>query len=141
MSVSAEPPPAGTWCVAPDRIAAIWPHVAPWLTAAADRCGDWTADALRELLLRGEALLWVLWDGQALCAACVTEAVGVPRGRILRVLACGGRRLRNWVEALAPIEAYARDLGCRAIRIEGRRGWQRVLPDYRLAWICIEKEL
>lgn len=138
MSASAE-----TLCVAPDRVPKMWPHVARWLTAAAEKCGDWTSTAILDALLKGDALLWVLWDGEQLKAACVTEAVIVPRGKILRVLACGGARATSWSEAFAPIERYARELGCRAIRIEGRRGWQRVFEaqNYRLAWVCIEKGL
>lgn len=138
MSASVE-----TLCVAPDRIPQMWPHVARWLATAAERCGDWTPMALLDVLVKGEALLWVLWDGDRLKAACVTEVVIVPKGKILRVLACGGGRAASWPQAFAPIEAYARELRCTAIRIEGRKGWQRVFErqHYRLAWVCIEKGL
>jgi len=130
-----------TLCVAPDRVPAMWPHVARWLTTAAEKCGDWTPMALRDVLVKGDALLWVRWDGEQLKAACVTELVIVPRGKILRVLACGGGKAGDWPAAFAPIERYAREQGCNAIRIEGRRGWQRVFADYRQAWVCIEKGL
>ncbi|MGO4714753.1 hypothetical protein [Bradyrhizobium sp. 2TAF24] len=136
MSASAE-----TLCVPPERVAVIWPHVEGFLRAAVERCGDWTLPTLRGCLDRQEMLLWVLWDGAAIRAAAVTEVVIVPRGKICRIVACGGARAVRWPRALAPIEAYARDLGCCAMRIDGRRGWQRVFADYATQWITLEKGL
>ena len=136
MSASVE-----TLCVAPDRVDAMWPHVSEWLKAAAERCGDWTLTAIRDCLFNKECLLWVLWDGQRLRAACVTEVVILPRGKVCRVVACGGENASSWNGAFAPIEKYAKELGCVSMRIEGRKGWQRVFPDYGLEWICLEKGL
>ncbi|MBR1219437.1 hypothetical protein JQ557_15645 [Bradyrhizobium sp. U87765 SZCCT0131] len=136
MSRSAE-----TLCVPPERVALVWPHVEGFLGAACARSGDWTLEALRGALDRVEMLLWVLWDGEAFRAAAVTEVMIVPRGKICRIVVCGGRRATSWPHALAPIEAYARELGCTAMRVDGRRGWQRVLDNYAMQWITLEKRL
>lgn len=130
-----------TLCVAPDKVEAMWPFVEAWLRAAAERCGDWTIDAIRDALRRHELLLWVLWDGERLRAATVTEVVIVPRGRVCRIVACGGCKAVPWPRALAPIERYARDLGCVAMRIDGRAGWMKIFDDYDLVWVALEKEL
>ena len=140
MSRSAEIA-AETLCVPPERVDEVWPHVESFLGAACARSGDWTLEALRGAIDRIEMLLWVLWDGEKLCAAAVTEVVIVPRGKICRIVVCGGERAVPWPQALAPIEAYARALGCMAIRIDGRRGWQRVFEDYAMQWITLEKRL
>lgn len=128
-------------CIRPERIQYYWPLVSDWLASSTNKCGDWTITALLDSLVRGESLLWVQCLNDVPTAACVTQVVQTRKGKILTINALGGTRADAWPQAFAPIEAYARDLGCRAIRFEGRRGWQRVFPDYDLKWICLEKEL
>lgn len=135
LSASAE-----TLCVAPDRIASLWPYVSEWLEAACNRCGDWTLAALRQCLDAEQMLLWIVWDGEKLCSATVTELVIVPKGKICRVVVHGGAEVR-WLAAIKPIERYAREAGCVAMRVDGRKGWARVLSDYEQTWITLEKRL
>lgn len=86
-------------------------------------------------------LLWVRWDGDKLRAAAVTQIAVVPRGKVCTVVACGGERAGGWKDAIAPIEAYAKDQGCVATRIHGRRAWAKVFDDYDLEWVALEKRL
>ena len=48
---------------------------------------------------------------------------------------------REWLPLLGALERYARAEGCKAMRIFGRRGWERLLPDYKPARVLLEKEL
>lgn len=136
MSVSAD-----TFCVDPGRIDEIWPHVLGWLQTATEKCGDWTVDVIRDALLSEEMLLWVRWDGTALRAATVTELMTVPRGKVCQIVVCGGEKVGSWQEAIAPIEKYASEQGCVAMRIHGRIAWTKIFPDYDLEWVALEKRL
>ena len=40
--------------------------------------------------------------------------------------------MKLWLHLLDGIEAFARAEGCDAMRIIGRKGWARVLKDYRV---------
>jgi hypothetical protein len=55
--------------------------------------------------------------------------------------ACGGSNSKEWLPLLAGLERYAKAEDCKAMRIFGRRGWERLLPDYKPARILLEKEL
>ncbi len=136
MSVSAD-----TFCVDPSRVREMWPHVARWLADAVAKCGDWTITALLDGLAAEQMLLWVRWDGDKLRAAAITQITIVPRGKICTVLACGGERAGCWKAAIEPIENYAKDQGCVAVRIQGRMAWARVFDDYDPEWITLEKGL
>ena len=50
-------------------------------------------------------------------------------------------RTPAWIGLIARLEDYAKGEGCRAMRIYGRRGWLRILPDYRQIAIVAEKQL
>lgn len=129
-----------TLCVAPDRINEVWPHVVHWLSNAVGKCGDWTVQSIRQALDKEQALLWILWDGQ-LRAACVSQLIEIPKGKICQIVACGGDQVIPWDIAFAPIEAYAKEQSCVSMRIEGRPGWKRVFSDYALEWVCLHKDL
>lgn len=132
---------ASTLCVAPERVKSIWPHVEIWIEDAVERCGDWTVAEIYSDLLSGSMLLWVRWDGTALKSAAVSHVTLVPKGKVCRIIACGGSSDGDWKAALSPIESYAKEIGCAAMRIHGRPAWSKVFNDYDLEWVALEKRL
>jgi hypothetical protein len=64
------------------------------------------------------------------------------------IVACGAEPapakaggIEDWLSLIGQIETYARDEGCTAMAIIGRRGWQRKLKDYRPVTVTLEKTL
>jgi hypothetical protein len=92
-------------------------------------------------VLDGAQLLWVAADRQAIWAAAVTQLSHANGEKFCTIVACGGRERARWLPLKAALETFAEAEGCAAIRIHGRRGWARELPDYRLTRILLEKEL
>ena len=127
-------------CVDPKEIRKIWPHVEflLWAAYARQDCHD-NFETLLPKLKVGLALLWIAWDDEILGAA-VTELWDKPKGKVCAILACGGKQMKRWIDCLAAIEKFARDEGCYLIHFEGRKGWQRVLPDYSTR-VILEKKL
>jgi hypothetical protein len=92
-------------------------------------------------VLAGCALPWIAWNGEKIKAAAVTE-LGIANGeKFCTIVACGGRDRGLWLHLLAGLEAYGEAEGCAAIRIYGRRGWLKLLPDYRTTRVLLEKKL
>jgi hypothetical protein len=89
----------------------------------------------------GSALLWLAWDGTRIHAAAVTELRSANGRKFCTIVACGGEQRRHWLHLLADLESFARAEGCATVLILGRPGWRRVLPDYRVKNIILEKEL
>lgn len=59
----------------------------------------------------------------------VTEVLEFPKAKALNVFLAVGNL--DEVMSLQPaIEAFGREHGCKVMRMEGRKGWARVLPDY-----------
>jgi hypothetical protein len=54
---------------------------------------------------------------------------------------CVGSGLRDWLHLLPELEQHARNLGCKMVEMIGRPGWQRVLPQYRMRGVALEREL
>jgi hypothetical protein len=83
-----------------------------------------TPDDIALAVGEGRMQSWVNGD-----SLVVTEVMQFPRKNALNVVLAVG----NLEEVLATIpdfEAFAREHGCSLMRMEGRKGWARVLPAY-----------
>jgi hypothetical protein len=139
-------------CIDPARVHEFWPHVSPLIRAAMERGAITDFGDVAGAVLAGRALVWIAiaredgrkrpdGSGTAIKAAAVTQLSTVGGARFCTIVACGGAGRREWLPLLAGLEHYAKEEDCKAMRIFGRRGWQRVLPDYKPARVLLEKSL
>jgi hypothetical protein len=127
-------------CVDPAHVEKIFPMVREMLRQAMENGGGDFRD-IEEPVLSGEKLLWLALDEERIWAAAVT-GLHVERGRKLGIIwACGGHEKQKWLSLKDRLEQFARDEGCEAMRVYGRRGWARDLQDYKLISITLEKAL
>lgn len=82
---------------------------------------------------------WQLWIGDK--AIALTTIIQFPVTRELRIIGGAGRFYDNWLDDLKQLETYAKEQGCTRVTITGRRGFQRLLKDYTLKRVELEKEL
>jgi hypothetical protein len=137
MSASAE-----LACVPPDRVAALWPHVAPDIARAMARGGMGRFADVEADVLGANAYLWLALHADAILAAAVTKVTQEEGGaRLCTIVACGGRDWPRFGVLIAGLEDYARAEGCARIEICGRPGWQRRLPGYRTVKVVMRKAL
>lgn len=129
-----------TVCVAPDRVAAFWPHVRGFIGVAIGKCGDWSEAVILDLLMTERGLLWIRTDGETISGAGVTQLIAARHGLTCNVVVYAGA-CDDWDAAFAPIETYAKAEGCASIRIQGREGWKRIFRGYELSWVTLEKRL
>ena len=126
-------------CVYPGQVDEFWPYAEPFLKRATEKCGNWSIDEIRRELGNG-ALLWIVWNGTELKAACVTRLAEIKGEKVCQVLVCGGSD-EDWRTRFEEIEDYARNEKCVKAQIQGRKGWARIFSDYELAWITLEGRL
>jgi hypothetical protein len=127
-------------CADPVWVDGIWPFARPLIKSAIDRTGLSDFDEIERDVLAGNQLLWVALSG-TIEAAATTKLVNVGSHKICILVACGGKQRKRWLPLFERIENYARSEGCRAMRIIGRKGWQRVLSGYNVENIILEKAL
>lgn len=130
--------------VAPDKIEAAWPALEPLVATFIDETLH-TVEDVRGWLLSGGMKLWVAGTRNGIEAIAVVEPLQHTKGRCLVVWGCAaGPKTHSdrWLAHLDQIERMAKEkYGCIKVRIEGRKGWARRLPSYRLAGYIMEKDL
>jgi hypothetical protein len=123
-------------CVDPNRVTEIWPHAAPLVKRAIDR-GLSRFSIIEANVLDGMHLLWLAVDDNKIVGVAVTGLVGDA----CEIIAAAGADVRSWIHLIGPIEDYARAEGRKRMRIIGRQGWKRLLPDYKQQAVVLERKL
>ena len=119
-----------------------WPHMEPLFSAACRRLPtDLTPASILYRATTGRCDLWAIyWKHEPL--PLLGAAVTGIRDGVIALECLGGRDIwRWWRECLAQFERMAKDNGMKAIEIEGRTGWKKLLTEYRPMRITMRKEL
>jgi len=136
LSVSAE-----LVCIHPQYLREVWPLVESRLRAAYLRPDlGHTADIERDLF-EGDGLLWCAVVDGDIQAAAVTVLCRTDRNLVCNITAVGGENRERWFDLLEEIEDWAKQEGAAKMRIFGRKGWLRLLKNYRAASVVLERAL
>ena len=127
----------------PDDVPYVWEDVAPMLAKAAVHSeGELEPEDFLEPLSTGEMQLWVAYeDDDHINAAMVTQFIQYPQKKILRIISLAGEDFKKIKNFQAMIEGFAIKHGCTAIELWGRKGWKKLLPDWKDAYTVYTKEL
>ena len=125
-----------TLLLAEDRLGAQWERCAEYISdALAYAGGTHTMEDVYQAVTTGKAQFHPLEK-----SAIITEIVDYPRRAICRIWLAGGE-LDELMEAEKSIAVWAKSLGCDAMEIIGRKGWQRQLKDYTATAVILAKDL
>ena len=117
----------------------IWDQVKDLISKTDDNV--LTADDVKQYLKNGTYTLWVAIDGGKPIAAMTTEFAYYPRDKVCRVVTLAGKRMKDWIHHLDDVENWAKEQGCSYIDMYGRRGWLKVLTDWKEDSILLRKKL
>lgn len=127
--------------IEPEQVQRVWPLASDLIKRAMRKLNIGDFGVVEHELFNGDALLWIAWNGDAVKGAAVTQ-IGKANGeRYCTIVGCAGYDGKEWIPLIAGLEFYARQEHCRAMRIMGRRGWKRVLPDYHVTGYVLERTL
>ena len=120
--------------IRPELIDTIWPAAVNMLEpAVATGDGKFKIEDVREQILTGFLVLWMIWRGNKPVAFYTTRIVEYPQRRAMAVDWVGGGEMRHWMHlALNEIEDHARNNKCKHLEGFGRSAWGRVLK--RRGW-------
>jgi len=115
--------------------------------AVAMIAGYTNIEQILEFQRTGINQIWLCMEGSKVIAVAVTEIVEYKVGRkVLKATMAGGdkgsiQKACFDCGGMKRLEEFALEQGCHSIFVEGRRGWKRLLPDYKEVWATFEKEL
>ena len=97
--------------------------------------GTHTEEDIVFMILAGKLRLW-----RGVECAFITEIVQFPRMKVMNTFLVGGD-LTEILSMKPLLEKAAKEAGCARCVITGRKGWERIHPDYRFNSVTLHKDL
>jgi len=128
--------------LAPEDVAYVWEEVVPLLARVVPHTeGELEPDDYIEPLTHGDMQLWVVIENKHVNAALVTQIISYPQKRILRLISLAGDNVQEIKDFLEMVEVFALKNGCTALEMWGRKGWKKLLSDWKDSYIVYTKDL
>ncbi len=125
----------------PETIEPLWPSLREKLNPAIARSRGLineqnTFEKLRDFKWQ----CWVAYRGTTLLAAIVTRILVAPSGkRLLDAILAGGEDGKSWQRPIVErLKQFMHEEDCQAFQLLGRRGWERVYPEFKVEQIVLE---
>lgn len=129
-----------TWLSAA-QISARWDEFGPYLDRFEKETQIASAEVIREACIKGDKQLWSIHDHE-LRGVVVTQVLESPKGRVCEVYAaCGTCSREGMREVFVSLRLWALAVDCKFFRTYGRKGWKRVLPEFKEIGVILEQEL
>lgn len=121
---------------------ALWEYAKPHIERFSDETLLADPSDILQDLKEGNKQLWLVEKSGSVAAVAVTQIYETRKGRVCCIwAACGTLGIKGIAPAFNEIEKWARDIDCVALEIKGRKGWARILPEFKQTAICLEKDL
>lgn len=122
------------------EIAQYWEHVEPHLRRFE---AETLLLSVEDIRANCEALrqqLWIAVADSRVIGVLITEIYSTLRGSICAIWALAGTQSEQGqiLTGFEEIRKFARDKGCIALEIRGRKGWERLIPDARRVGVILE---
>ena len=128
-------------CVAPELVRQALPLADRYIRTAIESVAISEPEDAFANVIEGRALLWMVVDGEKIVGAVVTELQVFKGRKTCVIIAYGSDDHTGCGHLITNLEAFARAEKCAAIRLNGRKGWMRRLPDYSVKAVIMEKAL
>lgn len=123
-----------------------WEQVSGFIDSAlALAGGEATLADILLMIQQRELDLWIAWDNAELkcVAACTTMIQSYPRFKSCTIVHFGGTTIKAVDQLLPKIQQWAKQQGCKKIRVYGRKAWVKHLTNhgFNYRFTCVEAEI
>ena len=126
----------------PATVDDLWSHALPHLERFAKETLLASPQDILSAVKNGEKQLWMAEEDNECVGVMVTEVYETFKGNVCCIwAACGTVGVGKLSPTFSNVESWAREIGCVALEVRGRKGWQKVLPGFELTGVLLEKDL
>lgn len=131
--------------IAPWEVVQHWERIAELLKPVLARPEvDNTLEDVRQFLISGGMQAWHV-DWRVIVVTAIQPFGSNPQAptrRVCQVVFCSGEGMDDWLEPVVThLKEWAEAMDCQVLRISGRRGWTRVLPNFKETCTTLETEI
>ena len=126
----------------PDDVEYVWDKVEPILARVVSRSeGELETEDILDLVTEGRIQLWIFAEVKEIIAALVTQIITYPQKKVLRLVSLAGEDFNKFKHFLDMVQSFAIRKGCTALELWGRKGWKKLLPEWKSEYIVYTKDI
>lgn len=117
----------------PENLKLAWKDTERYIVTALEYAdGKYKLEDIRQMVLRGTLILWVIYNEEKKKAAgcLLTEIYIYPHKKNLCIFLMGADDFKDAVPLIEELKEYASGIGCDSIEFYGRPGWETLLKPY-----------
>jgi len=123
-------------------IEAAWPNIVRLIEkGCAVSDGELEAERIRDAAMRGSLWIWLAHDGRTPIIVAVIRMERWRQKTVARIVLLAGENLRTSLPKFQALKRALKKKGAQKIVFEGRKGWLRVLPEFRPVRVVAEMEI
>ena len=122
----------------------IWNNVKDIISQGLVSANDLLNDEdVLNYLNQGLYTLWIATepDSDSVVAAMTIQYAYFPKYKMCRIVTIAGQRMNEWIGDMYMLENWAKTQGCDYIDMYARRGWKKMLKEYKEDCILLRKKL
>jgi len=126
----------------PEDVEYIWDKVEPILARVVSRSeGELETEDILDLVTEGRMQLWIVAEDKEIIAALVTQIITYPQKKVLRLVSLAGEDFNKFKHFLDMVQSFAIQKDCTALELWGRKGWKKLLPEWKSEYIVYTKDI
>ena len=126
----------------PDDVEYVWDKVEPILARVVSRSeGELETEDILDLVTEGRMQLWIVAENKEIIAALVTQIITYPQKKVLRLVSLAGEDFNKFKHFLDMVQSFAIQKDCIALELWGRKGWKKLLPEWKSEYIVYNKDI
>ena len=124
------------------ELAVCYKQILPYLEKVLVKAPEYNIEDILNNILTTTNQLWIAVVDKKIKGVVTTEVWNFPQISKLGIHLCGGEDIHEWCDiGMAQIEDYARELKIDEVEIHGRKGWSKLLPDYKTDRVIFNKRI
>jgi len=124
------------------QVQSVWELAYDPLEKAVKRNKGFTMDDILEALLKRMMQMWIsVTDENVVEAVAITQMQAYPQKKTCLLLFLGGQDIDHWKPFMKELEKWAISSGCTDLEFIGRKGWAKIMTDYKPVETVYRKSL
>lgn len=121
----------------------VWARIEPFIKEAIERGHiPYSLEEVAAEIMERRWQLWLVTDEDGIMAVVVTKVDQFGNGNLGTIMFLSGEEWPKWSHLLDDVlYPWFREKGCKSVRFFGRKGFQRLLPDWQTVAYVMTKEL
>ncbi|MDC1406059.1 hypothetical protein N8314_00730 [Akkermansiaceae bacterium] len=124
------------------QLSSLFDQLKVHLELALTKAPEYNVTDVIQEVIQGISVLWYITDTKGSIVGVVTTQIKqYPQLKVGLIHLLGGTDINKWVHTIETLESWAASNGCDSMEIQGRRGWLKMLPDYKEQRVFMTKQL